>query len=54
MRQLVAYYARQEFGDEPKTEGLKVPTHKPRRPKSIEIDLKVLAKSVVDKEEELL
>lgn len=54
MRQLVAYYARQEFGDEPKTEGLAVPTHKPRRPKSIEIDLKVLAKSVVDKEEELL
>ena len=53
-RQLVEYYARQEFGNTPQTEGLTVPIHKPRRPKSIEIDLKVLAKSVVDKEEELL
>lgn len=51
MRQLVDYYARQEFGDEPKTEGLTVPVHRPRRPKSVELDLKLLAKSVVDLEQ---
>ena len=54
MRQLVAYYTREEFGDQPKTDGLAVPVHKPRRPKSIEIDLKILAKSAVDKEVEVL
>lgn len=50
MRQLVAYYARQEFGDEPKTDGLTAPVHKPRKPKGVAIDLKVLANKVVDKE----
>lgn len=47
-RQLVDYYTKREFGTEPKTEHIVPPAHRPRRPKSLEIDLKVLAKSVVD------
>ena len=44
MRQLINYYTRQEFGNTPKTKGIKVPYHKVRNPKSLEMDLKVMAK----------
>lgn len=50
-RQLVDYYTKKEFGTTPKTAGLVAPTHKPRRPKQVELDLKILAKSVVDIEQ---
>lgn len=43
MRQLINYYTRQEFGDTPKTSHLSIPVHKPRKPKSLDIDLKLLA-----------
>ena len=51
-RQLVDYYTRKEFGDTPKTEGLSIPTHKPRRPKSVEVDLKIIAKQALQTEQE--
>lgn len=51
-RQLVDYYTRKEFGDTPKTEGLAIPIHKPRRPKSVEVDLKILAKQTLQSEKD--
>jgi len=53
MRQLIDYYTRQEFGDTPKTEGIVLKTHVPRKPKCVEMDLKLLAHKSTHLQEEL-
>lgn len=40
-RQLVDYYLKQEFGLTPKTKGIPIPTHKIKKPRSLEIDQKL-------------
>jgi hypothetical protein len=48
MRQLINFYVRQEFGDTPQTENIPIKAHVPRRPKSVEMDMRLMAQRAAE------
>jgi hypothetical protein len=48
MRQLINFYVRQEFGDTPQTENIPIKAHVPRRPKSVELDMRLMAQRAAE------